>query len=456
MNIQVGSRSGNTMPFILFFSAVAFITLSIFLAYQTRSTKVSFRSPSDLQALLNARSGVYKAIHLFTNDLSTEDTLPTISTTNPSFSMGMFDDRNDITLNDGKLRLDGEVQTITLYDNDSSNSADVALTAQGIYCLISSEATVLDITRLVEAKLGSGPPALPDTVLILENNNPVRGSYRGTVIRESDDQSNKQEAIDRFISEYSSRLANADTSIFETPLTIRSKNAVHSIPDIVRTHLLLDAPYFDITWNEKRNITVLGDLQISGSFNVQNLDFAVAGEIRILDNSKLVNVSLFSDHRIFIGDNATFEGNAISMGTINLYGRAEAKNRSSFMSLGKRSSSNDSGSTSQNYSILISEASRFDGTAIAIGNAWSIKTDPSTQISGILWGNNLVCHGGELAGILRAKGLSDCIYQEISLNPDDEDSENLFSGTIAPLENIKEYKMPYFMGQPKIVSWQEM
>ena len=457
MNLRKNSKMGSTLATVLVFASAGLIVLTIYLAHQTRTSTQALRSPAALQALLNARSGIYRALEMLESE-NEPDTLKTISALDNLFRMDMFDDTNAIVF-DEPMSMNRE-KTVLLYTGDSVNISDITFNVQGIYNLITSSSTVNKIKRTVEAAQGSAAPAKPDTVLILENSLPVKGRFRGKVhqISENLDTLSSKSAngrIKNFISELKKQnIASEDTSTFDIPLIIQSSNSLASIPDTVRGHLMLDAAFSEVVWRDKRKIVVYGDLQITGSFKLENLEFNTGGEIRILDKGHLTNVSLFSMSRIFIGDNAVFQGNALSLGSINVYGKAEIKGKSSLIAAGTDTSRRHDKPSS--YSIFLSESSNFDGTAIALGNPGGIKTGPDTKLSGILWAQKAVCHSGKLSGLIKAQYLFDCSgLGGDSLVKAAELAENSFSGALEPLLSISNYKMPYFMGTPQIISWRE-
>jgi hypothetical protein len=454
------SSSGSTLTTVLVFASVGLIVLTLYLAHQTRTSVRALHSPAALQALLNARSGIYRGLEMLASENDEPDTLKTISALDQLFRMDMFDDTDAIDYDEPPLSMNS-AKTISLYTDDDINKSEITFSVKGIYNLITSTSTVNKITRTVEVLQGSAAPAKPDTVLILENNLPIKGRFRGKAHQTgknlTDTLSSKksEERIKKFISELKNQtIAYEDTSTFDIPLIIQSSNALETIPDTVRGHLMLDGAFSEVVWRDKRKILIYGDLQITGSFKLENLELRTGGEIRILDKASLVNVSLFSMSRIFIGDNAVFQGNALSMGSINVYGKAEIKDRSSLIAVGDGASRHQS--KPSNYSIFLSESSVFDGTAIALSNPGGIKADPDVKLTGILWAQKAVCHSGKLSGLIRAEFLFDCSdLSSDSLVKFTELKENSFSGTLEPLSSISNYRMPYFMGTPQIINWRE-
>jgi len=458
VNFRRWNENGNTLPLVLAFASIGMIIVTVYLTHQVQSNTRALRSPAALQATLNARSGIYRALEKLISG-NESDTMETISAIDQIFRMDLFD---NIDTDFQELLDIDTTETVFLYTNDSVNTANITIDSQNIYSLITSRASALNITRTVEARLGCSAPAKPDTVLILENKLPVNGRFKGKVhqtVKSIDTMSSKsvERRINAFIAglKRQSIVGGEDTSSFEAPLVIRSTGDLAAIPDTVKSHLMLDGAFSNIVWKDKRKITVYGDLQVTGFFEVENLEFSVSGETRILDDVSLANVSIFSARRIFIGDKAVFHGDAMTLGTINIYGSAEVKGRSLFIAAGSGAAVSSSKGKASRYSILLSENSVFDGVVVALGSPGGIKTDPDTKLRGILWAEKAVCHRGSLAGIIRAEYLLDCSNPVNDTISPSKITENLFSGAIEPLLSVGNYKMPYFMGVPQIISWRE-
>ena len=104
---------GSAFMVVITFTAIAMVTIFSYLIHQTSMAKPSLRSPSSLQALFNARSGIYRALYELIDSTET-DTLPTISTLDSTFGSSMFfgvlDTAEPVS---GKIQLDG---TPVVYD----------------------------------------------------------------------------------------------------------------------------------------------------------------------------------------------------------------------------------------------------------------------------------------------------------------------------------------------------
>lgn len=450
-----GSR-GSTMPIVLFFAAIGLTAVLSYFLHQLTFAKPSLRAPASYQALLNARSGVYKALETyFSNDKEISDTLKTISTLDSMFGSDLIEIK-DTTL----IELSSEPQPLELFDSDSFGKCEIALIPHGIFYVMESTGEYRDFRRKVKAVLGSKIPALPDTVLILLNENPWEGQEPdGKRVQMKDTvAAGTSDLLSKLLSEYQTQLQITDTSLYDPPLVIQSNIDLAKIPDIVNGPLLIDGSYVDIKWESDRRITVMDDLQFTGEVKVTGISFIAGGEIKILDKSDLSEVSLFSNSRIFIGDNARFRGDALATQNITVYGRAEVLDKSTLVCTGGGSSTSST-SDSSSFSITVAEEAKVDGTCMALSSPGSIKTEKDVYITGILWARDRVCHLGKMKGIIRAVRVIDCEGDARPLTGGSADTApaegNALPGKLSVLENITDYKMPYYSGLPSILKWEE-
>ena len=112
------------------------------------------------------------------------------------------------------------------------------------------------------------------------------------------------------------------------------------------------------------------------------------------------------------------------------------------------------------YQIDIAEDARVDGTLIAVGGGKGVRTGQSTRVRGILYSDGTVCHQGQLEGVLFAASLVDCRSETAAGRPGAgvpaaAGLESVLVGSIERLPSIRDYRVPFFMGEPRIVSWSE-
>jgi hypothetical protein len=470
------SENGSSLTLVLFFAAIGMITVFSYLLHQIAYAKPSLRSPSSLQALFNARSGIYRAFYHII-DSTAIDTLKTINTLDSAFGASMFGEMVDSTpIPKDKPGLDGVPITYDLFGADSLGDCDVMLEPAGGKCKLTSTGRFHAIKRHVTAMLGCRVPALPDTVVIYHSSYEWLGNKPGgTVVSSTDNVSINSTWYNSLIDRYQTSITETDTLLLDLPLTIQGNNDLKKIKSTVNGSLLIDGNNSGITWNDTGTVVIKGDCQFTGDVTIHGITFIASGEIKILDDSKFDQVNVFSSSRIFIGDNASFQGNALALHSITVYGKATIRDKSSLIAGSNRASS--SGTTSGDslkFSIFLSEESTINAVCIALETPGSIKTDLSTQITGILWAQHYVCHRGKMKGLIYATRVVDCddplqMATESTLNSaiDNEGKKvaagslvpgklyNAIPGEIEPLSDIAMYDLPFFMGRLSIVSWSE-
>lgn len=471
------SSSGSSITVVLFFAAIGMITVFSYLLHQMSYAKPSLRSPSALQSLFNARSGIYKAFYRIIDSTET-DTLPSINTLDTNFTAGI-----SIALPESldavseKPGLDGTPVEYQLFTNDTSGSCEVSMEPIGGKVRLTSIGSCRTIKRRVTALLGCPPPAFPDTVVLYCNTQEWTGTPPGgTVAQLPSPMQVRSEWYNSLIDRYQTDLTETDTLMLDPPLLIQSSHDLNKIKSPVNGPLLIDGTRMPISWNDTSTIYVKGDVQFTGEVTVRGLTFCTSGEIRLLDETKFSNVNLFSASRLFIGDEAAFQGNALALHSITIYGKSNVTGKSSLIAGSSRTGSSGNATTdSLKFTILISEEATVDGVCIALETPGSIKTDLQTRVSGMLWAQHLICHRGKMAGLMYATRFADCddplqMATGSSLNSA-VDSEgrplanqgalvsgtlnNAITGEIEPLANITSYHLPFFIGNLSIVQWNE-
>jgi len=468
------------MTIVIFFASIAMIAVFSYLLHQMSYIKPSLRSPISVQALLNARSGIYRALYKLV-DSTTTDTLRTISTLDSTFNASMFGgallDSAD-TMPD-KPQINGEPVVYDLFGSlaDSADrcTSEVTMEPAGGCCLLTSKGRYRGAKRRVEAMLGCRTPAIGDTVVIYKNSMPWnRKPLRGTIVQDTSTASTlRKDWFGSLVDRYLTEITDVDSILLNPPLLVQTVRDLEKIDSVVNGPLLIDGSHIGIEWNDTCRVIVNGDLQLTGETTVRGVDFIVAGEIKILDKSVLLESNIFTRSRIFIGDEAHFEGNALALQSVAIYGKAAVSGRSSIIAGTSGSGGGQAYSTADSlkFSILISEESTVDAVCIALNTPGSIKTDTESRITGILWAHKLVCHRGKMEGLICAGRVVDCddpLQMETSgdgtTSSTTESSagglvstvlQNSIVGDLEPLKEISLYHLPYFLGRLSIVSWKE-
>lgn len=454
---------GSSLPVVLLFSAVAMITVLTYLLNQTSLAKPALKSPSSVQALLNARSGIYKAYQKMTDTLQTDiiDTLETISTLDSLFGSDL------IEITDTTDNVFGpDPEPVNIFSSDSFGTCEVSMITQGSFFILNSVGKFNKAQRQVSAKLGSKIPALPDTVLLYYENSPWEGNKPDgeIAILPTPPSDSTTSLLSRMLSDYQEKLLVDDSIMFDQPTTIQSQREMDKIKDTINGHLIIDGSHFELSLKGNRTITVLGDIQITGEVFLDGLSLIAGGEIKLFDQCQLRNVSLFSNSRIFIGDYASYNGDALACHSISIYGNAIVKDKSTIVVSGNSSATSSSISDSMRYSIFIADNAYVDATCMALRTPGSIKTEYNTVITGILWARNTVCHRGRMQGLISARRVIDCDdpgqLTPLGTTPKDSSGGKIIyksavPGELSPLANISDYPMPFFTGIPSIIDWKE-
>jgi hypothetical protein len=474
------SSDGSALPIVLFFAAIGMITVFTYLTHQFSFSRGAFSAPTSLQAMLNARSGIYKAFYLLIDSTAT-DTLKTISTLDSAFGADMFGEFPDsLPSETDKPQFDGTPVEYILFENDSPaiGSCEVTLTPTGGSFALQSIGRYRSFEKTVTAEIGSRVPALPDTIVLYRNELPWdRPPSNGTVVSIPDTKQVNTSWYNKLNDRYLTDLVESDTFLLDPPLIIQSSHDIKKIDSIVQGPLLIDGSQLTVVWNDTVTILIKGDLQITGEAEITGLTFIVAGEIKILDEAVLKRCNLFTRSRLFIGDQARFSGNTLSMHSTTIYGRAVVENRSSMITGSTQSAHTTGSADSLKFSFLISEEASVDGVCIAVETPGSIKTDETTTVTGILWAQHVVCHRGRMQGLICAARLVDCDNPDqmvssatagIAPLPGDSTGtlkdtthtptiplQNAITGIIEPLPGIALYHLPFFIGRLSILSWRE-
>jgi hypothetical protein len=208
------------------FSIIAIVAVGAFVSGQYMLARRSLVAPSDLQALCNGRSGIWKAIEML-NQGPRPDTLKTINTLDSLFNKQLFtkpSDSNSIPME--TLIADSTPLILQPYACDSFGSCEVALSYNGCSELLSSKGIFHAIEKTVTVKLGGIIAFSPDTAYYLETGAPLQGAVWGKghigamdsagTIRQKD----LQALIERLTDELT---AKSDTMVQNLPLTIHRR-----------------------------------------------------------------------------------------------------------------------------------------------------------------------------------------------------------------------------------------
>ncbi len=455
------SQQGSVLPVVLFFAASGLITVMSFLYFHLSFARPSLRSISSVQALLNARSGIYKGFEELTQS-KTDSTiiLPVINTLDSNFGKSMFNvkDTIDTGTEATKLTMDGGPVKYTLYADDSANKCEVSIVPDGGACILRSVSTFHNSTSKVDATLGSRIPALPDTVVICHNTGEWDAAkIKGTKVSSYAAADSVSPWLKTMISKYQESLALADT-ILDPPLTVQTNNDLKKIPSVLHGNLIIDGSYHPLVWKDTGTITILGQLDISNDVTIEGLKFVTSGVITLSGKVKFTQASIFTKSKLFIADYARFQGNAMACNSVAIYGNAVVDRKSIIVVPGSASSStadsvNNPDKGKKIYAIEIGDRAIVDGILVALGSMGDIKTHPDVKITGIMIAQKAVGHLGKMAGLISAGSFVDPDVEAPPVKGSNQ--KNVIRGEIEPLNTIENYKLPFFLGTLSIVKWKE-
>lgn len=458
------SQSGSALPVVLMFAAAGLITVISFLYFHLSYARNSLGSSSTAQAFFNARSGIYKGFEELTS-ANAESTvvLPVINTLDPDFSKITVDPDTSI-IEEKKLTMDGGTVEYHLYSQDSLVIAKVSLIPDGGSCVLQSIGTNQKTFSKIEATLGSKIPAQPDTVAICYNISEWEdgGGVRGTKISRSGVGDTASPWLRKMISKYQETVSMAETTaIVEPPLIIQTTMDLKKIPTIVNGDLLIDGSPNSLVWKDTGSVTVLGRMDVSNEVTIEGLKFIVAGEITLSGKARLSQVSLFSQSKIFFGDNSCFEGNAMALNSVAIYGNASIENKSTIIVCGSSviDSTSNPDKGKKIYSIEIGDKAVVDGIMVALGSPGDIKTHSDVKITGIMIAQKSVGHLGKMAGLICAAQFIDPDASQTPMGASSGTTttvaKNVIRGDLEPLIDIDDYKLPFFLGKLIITKWKE-
>ncbi len=460
---KLQSQKGSVLTVILIFATCAFFTVSTFVLSQFSFSKEALVRPRRIQALMTARSGIILGIHLLNKDRSYKDPEVAISDslTDP-FGYGLFgDDDEQSTVEDTVLSIGGEAITLSPFVDTSFGLCTLEVKSSGNYLELTSVGRFLQKSAKVTATLGSLPFVTPDTVLYLEvaGHPEGPGSVSGMIssiavkVDSGAAPSNtfhvSRKDLESSLSDYKNRISLVDSGLQQTPLTITENEQLKELPGQIEGSLMLDGQYRDLHWASESTMVILGDLQTTGDVVLEDLELIVGGEVKLFDNTQLKNVTIFSQSRVYLGNQSRFQGQITAESDIEIYDDAVVEAPSCIVATGgtqKRDAAAEG--IDGKFTLHVRNRSSVEAVLISTRAEGGILTEPETTVKGILWAEGRVCHQGQLQGIIKAK----CLVTEE--NPFHTE-KNMLEGSIEPLERVSHYVFPFYIGDLSVTAWKE-
>lgn len=481
--MSLKNQKGSALYTVLILSTAAVVLILVYIKTQYTFSGPSIKKSHSLQALLNARSGIWYGLELIQkkseNSFSKDDKLSQKAINDSIFSSDLFSEES----NENSTKTNELDSIISLVPYDSSfGKINLNIEKDDFYITLKSEGVMRSSSSIVEAQIASRPFVNSDTVLYLETISPVKGigyvggrtAFLKKSIDSSSNNSEKRFHVDKnglknFVLSYEEALSsNNDTAIKEMPITVFYEDEFDGVSDTVKGPLFFDGTSRDLIINGNgRTIIVYEELQFTGTVIINDITFVAAGDIKLLDETHLKNSILFTKSRMFMADKSRFNGTALSKGVVEVYGEASVEERSLIISMGAglkpvkkklkekgkdllNTVKTDSLST-RLFSVNIRDNATIDGILIDMGKATEggISTAKETLLRGVLWSEGTVCHRGELEGVIKAKVLVDDDHLTAT-------TENFLEGDVKPFKGLEYYLFPIYFGKPVLIDWREL
>jgi len=448
-------ETGSSLLIVLTVGSAAAVAAALWLSTSWLPVQLADHRLHDVQARLNARSGLWVA--LADSDDNSANSTPAPSSLASFLSAGIGKEVLPNSLRRFRPTLDPAMGSWTLHD--SATEFEKILRSTG--CFRTSAHISVAVQRGVVARNC-------DTLLFYRrrwSSNAIPGRSEGAVAVEQDYVAanprdtgwwQRRFQVNDSILESIDSAERAEIQMIRTASTV-SKNAevlteisAEIVPDMVTGNLVIAGNNGRLRWHAHRTIRVAGDMQITGTVDLKDLRFVVAGTAKLWGTSLMEDVDIVCGQTVFFGDEITackvhFRGRVIGFGPIEICRNTIIDKGSMILRFGKPDEAGELRRPKKYapiFSVYIRDKAKVCGTVIVLSNA-GIQTFPGAQTEGVLWvTKGCIRHQGAHAGIMIAWNLADGMDARIK-------------GTIGPCSDIGSQYVPYYMGSPAVVSWRE-
>ncbi len=450
--MHISDRGAATVYIAAVVSVLVALSAPVFIRNQLHYSKKAALSKTHVKGLLTARSGISYGLEKIRKELGEEETP---GDTGVMFGDDPFSDDTAYFEKEEPLIEEGEL-SISLFSGTDQGECILSAEPRGNVLYVVSKGVYMGDSSHASAGLASRVFRTPDTVLYLEKKGEVTGSglVDGEKVFQEDASSElrkrfkvSKDLLKRSIKEYRTALSNIRSAEFPgTPLNITASEELIDIPDTVKGPLFIDGTGQRVSGEIDKTVYALEEVQITGDVHIKDITIAADKDVKLLDNAHLENVEVYTSARFYISGNSVFSGSCIARGDIEVFQEAEIRDKSIFISIGEMKRENIK--ERKPFSIFFRDEITADGVFIDLRGKGGISTSEGSLIKGILWSNSEILHNGIAKGFVRAGRL-------ISRNINDTTSGNFLEGDINRLDKIDEYWLPYYIGQPEILTWRE-
>ncbi|MGM0462824.1 MAG: hypothetical protein ACQEQ4_10460 [Fibrobacterota bacterium] len=222
------------------------------------------------------------------------------------------------------------------------------------------------------------------------------------------------------------------------PLThISRQEDLREIPDSTPLSGFFIDGYGHTVSARERVFYIAGDLQATGSVTLEGGTFFVQGEVRINDRISLKDSKIYTAGRVFLADESSFSGLCVAGDNVEIFQNARFED-GILLSLAEPGENTA-------VTLHLRDYAEAAGTLAARG---TLQTGPHTVSRGVIAALRVV-HNGTHRGLIAAHTLGE--------KTDDSSQEEPLpmEGRIYPPQTTQEYLLPWFMGVPKILQWEE-
>lgn len=306
---------------------------------------------------------------------------------------------------------------------------------------------------------------LGDTTLILLNKDPLEGKdlVSGELLQLDSTELPQGFRIDQWALSESKKATDSlfvalDTLQVGPTVNIFQSSDFEAMGDEVGGDLFLDGSSLKLNASGD-TIKVAGDLQLTGSVELSQGVFIIGGEVRINDQCRVENATLFIKGNLFLSHESTLSSNIITYGVIEILDNATVDKKPLLISLKKKG---------KKPVVYIRDNSRVKASIFTRG---TIATFDGTESEGIFYTQSTILHKGYHSGLFVAgklgEGSSEKKESEKSKSTDTPNNTqstntkdtlaapNTIEGTLTDIFEKTEYPLPWFIGNKSITSWRE-
>lgn len=204
---------------------------------------------------------------------------------------------------------------------------------------------------------------------------------------------------------------------------------------------------------EGRGILVsTGEVQISGDVALSGLTLIASGPIKVLERAKLTDCLLYSETSVTLQEEASFQGQIVSLQDISVTDKAVVRYPSVLYSSGVLEGKTGKGTISISGDAVVNGVVISHSQTSLPENEVGLELDERAVVNGLIYAMNRARIRGKINGIAMARTLWEEPYYPDTTN------HNLLKGTVDRSQLPPDFALPQgFSDKPvfKILAWKE-